>query len=164
MSERIVASPWFLFSTAIVTGLVTALTSWLAVDSTDGVRLLAVLIGVGVGIGVMLLVAWALSGEEAPTAAPVDHPPPVAPPPPVARHEELDALLERGRALLDELAPGTPDARVEPWISEVRAALERDKPGVVGYFGALGGRAYSDNRARLDAHVARLATIVRDFL
>jgi hypothetical protein len=163
MSERILASPWFLFSTAIVTGFVTAFTSWLAADSTDGVRLLAVLIGVGVGLGAMLLVAWALTGEETTRIEPVEMPPPATPPPPVARHDELDALLERGRALLEELAPETPDERVEPWIADVRETLERAKPGVVGYFGALGARTYTDDRARLDAYVTRLVTITRDF-
>lgn len=154
MSERILASPWFLATTVIVCGLVTAFTSWLADESSDGVRLLAALIGLGIGLGVMLLIAWAMTDDKpAPTIAPVETPPP---PPPIARHDELHALLERGRTL-------EPGADVESWISDVRAALERDKPGVVGYFDQLGTRAYADDRERLDAHVARLETIARDF-
>jgi hypothetical protein len=162
MSERILASPWFLVTTAIVTGLVTAFTSWLATDSTDGVRLLAVLVGVAVGLGVMLLVAWALSGEgEVPTVTmPAAEPVVTAP---IARPSDVDAHLESGRALLQELEPGTPDARVDSWIAGVRETLERESPGLLGYYDALGARQYADDRNRLDTHVSRLATIARDF-
>jgi hypothetical protein len=162
MSERIVASPWFLVSTAVVTGLTTALTSWLAVDSSDGVRLLAVLIGVAAGIGVMLLVAWALSSDEEPAVA-MPAVEPVVTAPPVAAHSGLVAHLERGRALLQELEPDKPDYRVASWIAEARETLEREKPGLVGYYDALAARRYADDRERLDTHVSRLATIARDF-
>jgi hypothetical protein len=164
MSERILASPWFLVTTAIVTGLVTAFTSWLATDSTDGVRLIAVLIGVTVGLGVMLLVAWALSGEnEAPTVTMPAAEPVVTATPPVARPSEVGAHLESGRALLQELEPGTPDARVDTWIAGVRETLERERPGLLGYYDALRARHYPDDRDRLDTHVSRLSTIARDF-
>jgi hypothetical protein len=165
MSERILASPWFLVTTAIVTGLVTAFTSWLATDSTDGVRLLAVLIGVAVGLGVMLLVAWALSGEEeeAPTVTMPAAEPVVTVSPAPARTSDVDAHLESGRALLQELEPGRPDARVDSWIAGVRETLERERPGLLGYYDALGTREYADDRERLDTHVSRLATIARDF-
>jgi hypothetical protein len=35
---------------------------------------------------------------------------------------------------------------------------------VLGYFDALAARRYADDRERLDAHLGRLATVVRDFL
>jgi hypothetical protein len=165
MSERTLAAPWFLVTTAIVTGLVTALISWLAVDSPDGVRLLAVLIGVAVGLGVMLLVAWAVSEEgEGPTVTmPAAEPVVTVPPRPVAGPSDVDAHLESGRALLQELEPGTPDARVDSWIAGVRKTLEQQRPGLLGYYDALGARQYADDRNRLDTHVSRLATIARDF-
>ncbi len=163
MSERVLASPWFLGTTAVVTGAVTALFSGLAADGSNGVRVLALLLGVTVGLGSMLLVAWALSGKEEQTVPPVEMPTVVTPRPTVARPDELDAHLGSGRALLQELEPGKPDDRVGEWIAAVRETLDREKPGVVGYYNALGTRQHPDDRARLDAHVTRLETIARDF-
>jgi hypothetical protein len=81
----------------------------------------------------------------------------------VAR-DALTRRLEEGRALREELDQGTVDARVEAWIEAVRRTIEQHKPGVVGYFDALSARTYTDDGDRLDAHIGRLATIVRDFL
>jgi hypothetical protein len=81
----------------------------------------------------------------------------------VAR-DALTRRLEEGRALREDVGPGTVDARVEAWIEAVRRTIEQHRPGVVGYFDALGARTYTDDGDRLDAHIGRLATIVRDFL
>src|SRR5689334_9536888 len=111
MSERILASPWFLGTTAVVAGGTTAVTSWLADESSDGVRLLAVLIGVGIALVVMLLVAWAMTPDAAPaveTAETIE--------PPTVTTLDLDAPLANGRALLQDLEAGTTDARVGAWI------------------------------------------------
>jgi hypothetical protein len=171
---RIVASTWFLVSTAVCCGVAVAFTSWIAEDSADGVRLLAALLGLGAGLAVMLLVAWALAGEHSPPAAaaasaPVLEPTPVtaAAPEPAARADARDALTRRvdeGRTLREELAPGASDARVAYWIESARETVERQKPGVAGYFDALATRPYADDAERLDAYVRRLETIVRDFL
>ena len=45
-----------------------------------------------------------------------------------------------------------------------RLSVERHAAGAVGYFNALGSRSYGGDADRLDAHIGRLATIVRDFL
>jgi hypothetical protein len=134
----------------------------------------------------MLFVAWALDGERrseavaapragvaaSPTARPTGAPDAAfaptmsraaAPSSDVAR-DALTRRLEEGRALREELDPGTVDARVGAWIEGVRRTIEQHKPGVVGYFDALSARRYTDDGDRLDAHIGRLATIVRDFL
>jgi hypothetical protein len=133
----------------------------------------------------MLLVAQALEAEPSTAAAapragvepvrpawPAGAPNPAlartvataaAPPSQVAR-DALTRRLEEGRGLREELESGTSDARVGAWIEGVRHTIEQHKPGVVGYFNALGARGYADDGDRLEAHIGRLATIVRDFL
>jgi hypothetical protein len=161
MSQRVVATPWFIATTAVVSALITAFASWLAVDSSTGVRVVAVLVGIAVALGVMLVVAWALSPEDVPKAPSVEPVPAPAPAPePVVASHELEKLLDTGRAL----HPDASDPRVAAWIADVRHVLQRDKPGIVGYFDALSAREYADDRERLETHVARLTTIVRDFL
>jgi hypothetical protein len=162
---------WFLLWTSVCCGLVVAFATWAAGGSSGAVRVVAALVGLAAGLGVMLLVAWALTPEEpspvpeAPTA--VSPPPePVSEPPEPATTDRgpLTEQLEEGRALRAELDTGASDARVDAWIAGVRGALERQRPGVAGYFGALAGRAYADDPEKLDAHIARLATIVHEFL
>jgi hypothetical protein len=186
--NRTLGSTWFLVSTALCCGLTVAFTSWLAVESPDGVRALAALSGLGFGLAIMLLVAWVLDGEDPPRAdaASTAVPRAVEPAPPArpaavpaqmpttatARLPSLQAAaqtsfsvrLEEGRALREELEPGAFDARVGTWIDSVRQTIEQHRPGVAGYFNALGTRGYADDVERLDAHLGRLATIVRDFL
>jgi len=180
------ASPWLVVATALFSGVVVGFTSWLAVDYSNGVRALAAVAGLGLSIAIMLFVAWALDGEKsseavaAPSAGAVASPtarstaPPdaafaptmstaAAPSSDVAR-DALTRRLEEGRALREELDQGTVDARVEAWIEAVRRTIEQHKPGVFGYFDALSARTYTDDGDRLDAHIGRLATIVRDFL
>ena len=168
---------------ALCSGVVVAFTSWLAVDSSDGVRALAAVAGLGVALALMLFVAWALASDEPseaaaapragaapawPTAPDRAFARPVkataaAPPSQVAR-ETLTQRLAEGRALREALDPGTADARVSAWVDGARHTIEQHKPGVVGYFNALSSRTYADDGDRLDAHIGRLATIVRDFL
>jgi hypothetical protein len=181
--ERPIASPWFLAATALCSGVVVAFTSWLVVDSSDGVRALAAVAGLGVALALMLFVAWALDSDEPseaaaapragaapawPTAPDRAFARPVettaaAPPSQVAR-DTLTQRLAEGRALREALDPGTADARVGAWIDGARHTIEQHKPGVVGYFNALSSRTYADDGDRLDAHIGRLATIVRDCL
>jgi hypothetical protein len=114
----------------------------------------------------MLLIASAVAAEETtstPEPAPAIAPVPTAPPPDES-HVVLRERLEAGRALGGQLDPSASDPRVDAWIAQVRQMLERDKPGLVGYFDALSRRAYADDHARLDAHTRRLATIVRDLV
>jgi hypothetical protein len=150
-------------------------------------RVVAGLIGLGAGLAIMLLIAWALEDERPPrpgvapaavtspaepaTAPTIASAPPAAttaivPPAPVPTlaPAALGRCLAEGRALREELQPGTSDARVGAWIESVRETLEQHKPGVAGYFSALGARSYADDADRLEAHTGRLATIVRDFL
>jgi hypothetical protein len=180
------ASTWFLLATALCSGVVVAFTSWLAVDYSDGVRVLAAVAGLGFALALMLFVARALDGERrsaaapapgagvaaSPTAWPTGTPDAAfvatmstsaAPSSDLAR-DALTRRLEEGRALREELDPGAVDARVDAWIEGVRRTIEQHKPGVVGYFDALSARRYTDDGDRLDAHIGRLATIVRDFL
>lgn len=169
--SRTLSSPWFLAATALCCGLTVAFASWLADDSSDGVRALAAVSGLGFGLAIVLLVAWVLEHEDAPQVAapstagwPAQPAPPVWPTAAPAPATALTPRLEEGRALHEELEPGASDARVGLWIESVRHAIEQERPGVAGYFNALGGRRYADDVERLDAHLARLATIVRDFL
>jgi hypothetical protein len=186
--NRTLGSTWFLVSTALCCGLTVAFTSWLAVESSDGVRALAALSGLGFGVAIMLLIAWVLDGRDParadaastavsgaaepappawPTAAPAQMPTTATAGPPslqAAVQTPLDLRLEEGRSLRDQLEPGAFDARVGAWIDSVRQTIEQDRPGVVGYFDALSTRGYADDVERLDAHLGRLATIIRDFI
>jgi hypothetical protein len=186
--NRTLGSTWFLVSTVLCCGLTVAFTSWLAVESPGGVRALAALSGLGFGVAIMLLVAWVLDREDPPRADAAStavsgaaEPAPPARPVAVPAHMTTTATarppslqgaaqtafnlrLEEGRALREELEPGAFDARVGVWIDSVRQTIEQHRPGVVGYFNALSTRGYADDVERLDAHLARLATVVRDFL
>jgi hypothetical protein len=164
--ERILTSFRFLASTAFCCAVVVAGTTWLLADASGGARLLAASIALAATLSVMLLIASAVAADaETSTPAPV---PAIAPvptaPPPNEVHVLLRERLEAGRALGEQLDPSASDPRVDAWIAQVRQALERDKPGLVGYFDALSQRAYPDDRGRLDAHTRRLATIVRDLV
>jgi hypothetical protein len=174
---RVMATWWFLVSTAVCCGLAAAFTSWLAADSSAGARVLAVLLGLATGLAVMLLVAWAVASDEPPVASepvlepvlPAAEPAPTvavaspAPEPPAAV-EALTGRLDEGAALRALLAPGAADDRVGMWIEEAHRDIAAHRPGALGYFDALAGRPYADDFDRLDAHLARLGTVVRDFL
>jgi hypothetical protein len=169
---RIIGSTPFLAWTAVCCAVIVAFASWLADDSSGGVRALAALIGLALGLVVMLLVAWALAGEEpqpfaaasAPRPpAPAPEPAPPTPPAPDVRGV-LAARLDEGRSLRDGLGPGAADARAAAWVDDVRRTLERLSPGVARYFAAIGSRPYADDAERLDAHLRRLDTVVRDML
>ncbi len=169
---RTLASGWFLGWTAVCCGLTVAFASWIANDASTVVFALCALVGLGVGLTLMLLIAWALSPSPEPTPPalrPEAEPPhptaPAVPPSPTAAGLDLLTMhLEDGNALRDGLEPGASDDRVEAWIDRVRREIAQHKPGVTGYFAALAARSYRDDKERLDAHLARLTTIVRDFL
>jgi hypothetical protein len=184
---RTAASPWFLLATALCSGVIVAFASWLAQDFSDGIRATAALVGLGIALAFMLSVAWALEADEPAEAMPARSagatPAPsvwptaasnpafgpeastvVAAPSSQAAGAAFTGRLEEGRALREELELGTSDARVGLWIEAVRHTIERHKPGLVGFFDALGARAYADDCDRLDAHIRRLATIIRDFV
>ncbi|MFL5927418.1 MAG: hypothetical protein ACJ77E_10840 [Gaiellaceae bacterium] len=103
---------------------------------------------------------WAPNPTFAPTATTTA----AAPSSSEAARDALTRRLDEGRALREEFDPGASDARVGAWIHGVRHTIEQHKPGVVGYFNALGARGYANDGDRLDAHIGRLTTIVRDFL
>jgi hypothetical protein len=166
--ERVLGSGWFLASTAISCAIAVGFTSWIANDSTAGVRAGAALIGLAAGLGVMLLVAWVLASNPEPepvSAAPVEQLEQVeSEPTAVIARDDLTTKLEEGLALRQAIEPGASDERVGVWIADVRRSLEHDRPGVLGYYDALAARAFADDRDRLEAHLDRLATIVGDFL
>jgi hypothetical protein len=164
--ERILTSFRFLVSTAVCCAVVVAGTTWLLADASGGARLLAAVIALGAALSVMVLIAWVVAAErEAPAPAPA--PAVVVAPAPAPANDVqvvLGKRLAAGRSLGEELDPSAFDPRVDAWIADVRQTLERDKPGLVGYFDALSQRAYADDRARLEAYARRLATIVRDLV
>jgi hypothetical protein len=137
--------------------------TWLASGASAGTRVLAAVIGLAVGLVIVLLYAWAVAGEDAapePQAAPT---PAVEATTPgataVEAQVDLSVQLDEGRAL----AVRRPEpAAVEAWIAETSDLLTRHRPGVAGYFAALGRRSYPDESARLEAHLARLEVIVRE--
>ena len=173
LMERTLTSSWFLASAAACCGLAAAFTTWLTNDSSGGVRALAALIGIGAVLAVLLLIAWAVAAEDAPSAAAVPGPTPApvqaqavtdpAPPSSSAR-SVLTTLLEDGFALREELEPARTDPRVDAWIDRVTQTIDRHRPGVAGYVNALSQRAYADDGARLDAYIKRLGTVVRDLI
>jgi hypothetical protein len=164
------ASGRFLIWTAVSCALGVGLATWLADDSSHAVRAMAALFGLGVGLLVVFLVAWALppaepqTGEPRAPVTPIAHEPVVFPPsasvaasaPPAPPPELADRLAE-GRALA---ASGAETHAVDAWIDATSASLARHRPGVRGYFDALGNRAFADEEARLAAHLRRLETIV----
>jgi hypothetical protein len=168
--------------------LIVAFASWLAEDSSDGVRATAALVGLGIALAFMMSVAWALEGDE-PSETVTVRSTSVAPTPPAwpsakpnsafgseastvvaapsssqAARDAFARRLDEGRTLREDLEPGTSDARVGVWIGGARRTIEQHKPGLVGFFDALGARTYVDDCDRLDAHIRRLATIIRDFV
>ena len=168
---RVLGSGWFLGSTAICCAIGVGFTSWLANDSSAGVRALAALIGLAAGLGVMLLVAWVLASEpqpepaaQAPAPAPVSVEHVESEPTVVIPRDDLTSKLDEGLELRQSIEPGAADERVDVWIADVRQRLEGEKPGVLGYYDALGARTFADDRDRLEGHLDRLATIVGDFL
>lgn len=162
--ERILTSHRFLAATAACCGVAAGLAAWAAHDASRGARAAAVLIALGSTLAVLLMIAWALAGDgqETVVEAPVppSEPPVVAAAPADPRRRELEQLLEEGRALREQVS--TADARVDAWIEQTRQAIEQCRPGVAGYFNALAARRFPDDGSRLDAHVKRLGTIVRD--
>jgi hypothetical protein len=165
--ERILTSTRFLVSTAVCCGLSVALAIWAAGGAGGGARVLAGLIGLTASLAVMLLIAAAASdgAPPPPAAAPaVEAAAPAPAPPRVSEGRDVLArYLDEGRALREELQPGSADPRVDSWIDEVKAAIEGWRPGVAGYFNALAQRTYADDGLRLDAYTRRLETIVRDY-
>jgi hypothetical protein len=169
--SRVLGSGWFLVSTAACCAIGVGFTSWIAYDSSAGVRAIAALIGLAAGLGVMLLVAWVLASEPQPERAPQPEAQ-LAAPVEAAESEstavipraDLTALLEGGLELRRTIEPGASDERVGAWIAEVRRSLEHGRPGVLGYYDALAARTFADDRDRLEAHLDRLATIVGDFI
>ena len=158
------ASGRFLVWTAVSCAVGVGLCTWLAAGSSNGVRAVAALIGLGIGLLVVFLVAWAMPGE-APRApvTPIAHEPVVLapsssplppPPPPAPAAPDLQARLEEGRALEPHREV------VDGWIAETKRSLAQHRPGALGYFEALGTKTFADDRARLDAHLARLENIV----
>lgn len=146
----------FLLWTAVSCAVGVGLSTWLAEGSSNGVRAVAALIGLGIGLLVVFLAAWAMpASAPLPAAVTPIEPEPVAlaPAPPI--EPELSALLDDGRRLDPE--PGAVDA----WIHAVKRSLAQHRPGAAGYFEALGRKTFDDERARLDAHLARLENILR---
>jgi hypothetical protein len=151
----ILGSGWFLASTAVCCAIGVGFTSWIASDSSAVVRVVAALIGLAAALGVMLLVAWVLASDQEPAASVPDREPAMVEP-----QDVLGPKLEQGLELRTTVEAGASDDRVGAWIEEVHLALERDRPGVLGYYDALAARAFADDRERLEAHLDRLATIV----
>lgn len=164
---RIVASWWFLVATGLCCGLGVGLASWAADDSPTANRVLAALIALGAGLGLMLLLAWGLGAEvPAPASPPRSATTAAVPPgPDVAdARAQLAVYLDQGHALREELELGTSAGGIDAWIDRVRETIAQHKPGVAGYFHALAAKPYADDAQRLDAHIARLTTIVRELL
>ena len=158
--EGVLTSFRFLASTALACGLTVALALWVAGDATGVARALAGLVGLGASLAVMLLIAWAVADESEAHVVPAASPEP-APVAATALRESNGALrrcLEEGRALQRDPDPRSVDA----WIRVARETIEGCRPGVAGYFNALARRTYADDGLRLDAHLKRLETIVRD--
>lgn len=162
--ERILTSYRFLATTAVCCGVATGLTAWVAGDAPRAARALAVLIALGSTLALLLLIASALASDEASPvpAAPTLAPDAPAPSPSDPGRRELARLLEEGATLRTEVEQLHADSRIDAWIETTREAIEQCRPGLAGYFNALAARSFADDGSRLDAHVKRLGTIVRE--
>jgi hypothetical protein len=179
---RIAESRWFIPWAAACCAACVAFATWIANDASTGGRIAAGVVGLVAGIALMFAIPLLFTALPAPPSAPaigqgaqrppspVAYPAPVAPavfpapvaPPPdtgVAR-AELDRELERGR----ELRGASDQGAVDAWIADAQRAVSSFAPNAAGYFGSLDRRAWDDQAKRLEAHLARLETILRDFL
>jgi hypothetical protein len=182
---RILESRWFPLWAAACCAVCVAFATWVSVDASTAGRVGAGVAGLGVGVVLMFAIPFLLAGlmqpqpdrprpsvthaapsapaaEPAPGAVSVadDAGVPVAVPEPAAARSELAGRLDAGRALRDAAAADAIDA----WVADARRAVEQCAPGAAGYFAALDARPWDDAGRRLDAHLARLETILRDFL
>jgi hypothetical protein len=149
---------WVAFCTAVTVAVATGVT----VDDSVPARVGAGFAGLAAGVALSFALASVLpAGRERERA--------VAPPsPPVWPSAEAPTVVapvddRRGR-LEQHLATADPDGDVEGWIARAHALVDETVPGASGYFAALGGRAFPDERTRLEAYVGRLQTIARDFI
>jgi hypothetical protein len=175
--ERLFSSRWFVAWTALCCAVTVAFVTWASGADSGGGRLAAILVGVVLGIVLAVSVPVALRPEREP-GLPVGSPPPPVPPAPAptavaeapAPHDEPDGVhgelterLAAGRALRAELAPDADGEPVAAWIASTQALLAPAHPAIARYFGALDAKPWHDEAARLDAHLRRLETILRDF-
>jgi hypothetical protein len=145
---------WVAFCTAVTV----AVASGIAVDDSVPARIAAGVAGLAVGVALAFATAAVLP-------KPKPHTPPPEPAWPVAPAEAPTVVhVDDRRARLEAQLAADPDGDVERWIASSRALVDATVPGASGYFAALGSRSFDDEQSRLDAHRARLATIVRDFL
>ena len=155
---RAAGSPWFLVWVAFCSALSVAIATGTAIDDSSAALVAANLIGLSIGVvvafGSFYLVTSLSSEPPEWVAPPVVEQEPVAAPTEWASPEphiddlrnRLEARLAEGRELSDE--------RSQEWIDATRTLLEPEAPGAARYFAA----------ATWPGHVARLETILRDFL
>jgi hypothetical protein len=116
----------------------------------------------GLAAGIVLSFALASVLPAARERGRADAPAPVRP---TAEEPTAVAPVEDRRGRLEQhLAAADPDGDVDGWIARAHALVEETVPGASGYFSALGGRAFPDERTRLETYVGRLQTIARDFI
>ena len=144
---------WVAFCTAVTV----AVASGIVVDDSVPARVAAGLAGLVVGVVLAFATAAAVVVRPARKPAPAGAPEP-AEAPTVVVADERRARLEA------QLASAGPHADVDAWIASTRTLLDETVPSASGYFASLGSRSFPDEQARLDAHRARLETILRDFL
>jgi hypothetical protein len=162
---RSIDSPLGLAWVAFCSAVAAALATGMAIHDPAGTKIAVALLGTAVGL-VVALVSFALvsslrgPGREGVGFAAPARPESVAAPVWVAREPAVDDLRVRLEARLAagrELRDDPPDARVDEWIETTRRMLEPSAPGAARYFAAL-------DRSAWPAQLARLETIVRDFL
>ena len=149
---------WVAFCTAVAV----AVASGIVVNDSVPARIVAGLVGLVVGVALAFATAAVLPKPRAP-----EQPQPQPrPEPEAAAPAEAPTVVyaDDRRARLEAQLAADPNGDVEGWIAASRALVAETVPGASGYFAALGSRSFDDEQARLDAHRARLATIVRDFL
>lgn len=157
MTRRL-ESPVFLCWVAFCSAVAAAITSGVALHDSPAARVGAALAGVVIGMafafGTFALVELRRSPPpvevvaELPVAPAAEHEPVVD-----DLRERLETQLVAGRELRDEPL----DSRVDEWIAATGRLLQDGAPGAARYFGALEPTAWP-------AHLARLETILRDFL
>ncbi|HVU78302.1 MAG TPA: hypothetical protein VHC67_12005 [Gaiellaceae bacterium] len=162
--QGVVESRTFPVWVAFCTAVTVAVASGVTVDDSVATRIVAGLVGLAAGVvlsfALAALPAFLRRRERAPEQAPE----PVTIVQAPAEAPTVVVTDDRRTRLEAQRAAASPDGDVEAWIAATQRTIDQVIPGASGYFASLASRPFADERARLDAHVARLETILRDFL
>jgi hypothetical protein len=167
--QGVVESRTFPVWVAFCTAVTVAVASGITVDDSVATRVAAGIVGLAIGVALSFALAAVAAGFQGREHVAASPPPAPAPTPVTVVETPAEAPTvvvtdDRRTRLEAQRAAADPDGDVAAWIAATQQVIDRVLPGASGYFASLGSRPFADDRARLDAHLARLDTILRDFL